>query len=257
MNEARQEAGPAGRVEHHATPKTVLITGGSRGIGKAICLEFGRAGWRVGVHYRERREDAERTVAEIAGYGAEGIVVQADVRDGGQVAQMVRTLLDRWPQLDVLVCNAGQASNRLLLKMSMAEWQETIDTNLTGTFHCLRAVGAPMITRGRGSIVVVGSFAGIQGQHGQAAYAASKSGLLGLVRTAAREWGSQNVTVNAVFPGWHQTELSGESMPAPSALEDHVLARTPDLQEVARSVYHLAQLRDVSGQVWNLDSRII
>ena len=109
----------------------------------------------------------------------------------------------------------------------------------------------------RGSIVVVGSFAGIQGHHGQVAYAASKSGLLGLVRTAAREWGSQNVTVNAVLPGWHQTELSGESMPAPSELEDHVLARTPELQEVARSVYHLAQLRDVSGQVWNLDSRII
>ncbi len=254
---AHQPIAPAKRSPAPGRRPTVLVTGGSGGIGRAICMEFGRAGWQVAVHYREHRTRAERTVAGLAGFGGEGFPVRADVRDAGQVAAMVRSVVARWSHLDVFVCNAGLASSRLLLRMGSGEWDATIDTNLTGTFHCLRAVAEHMLARRRGSVVVVGSFAGVQGHPGQAAYAASKGGLLGLVKTAAREWGRSNVTINVVFPGWQRTSLSGGAMPEAADLHDHALGRTPDLGEVARSVYHLALLKDVSGQVWNFDSRIL
>lgn len=220
-------------------------------------MEFARAGWRVAVHYREHRTQADRIAAELAGFGGEGFPVCADVRDATQVATMVRSVVARWTHLDVLICNAGRASSRLLLRMGSEEWETTIGTNLTGTFYCLRAAAKHMLARRSGSVIVVGSFAGIQGQPGQAAYAASKGGLLGLVKTAAREWGSSNVTINAVFPGWQRTGMAGDAMPDGADLHDHALGRTPDLREVARSVYHLALLKDVSGQAWNLDSRIL
>ncbi len=220
-------------------------------------MEFGRAGWRVAVHYREQRAEADRTAALLADVGGEGFPVCADIRDAAQVGAMVRTVLTRWRRLDVLVCNAGLASSRLVLRMGPDEWEATIGTNLTGTFHCLRAVADHMLARGGGSVIVVGSLAGVQGYPGQAAYAASKGGLLGLVKTAAREWGRSKVTINAVFPGWHRTGMSGSAMPEAAGLDAHALGRTPDIGEVARSVYHLALLKDVSGQVWNLDSRIL
>ncbi|MEK6617409.1 MAG: SDR family oxidoreductase [Nitrospirota bacterium] len=236
---------------------TVLVTGGSRGIGRAICLEFARAGWRVGVHYRERHEDADRTAASIKDCGGEGVTCRADIRDAQQVDAMVRDFAARWGRLDVMVCNAGQASSGLLLRARPDEWTAIIETNLTGTFHCLKAAGTVMLSQKDGSVIVVSSFAGVQGQSGQSAYATSKAGLLGLVKTAAREWGRRNVRVNAVFPGWHKTELSEAAMPDEAHVHDHVLGRLTDLNEVARSVYHVALLKDVSGQIWNLDSRIL
>jgi 3-oxoacyl-[acyl-carrier protein] reductase len=246
--------------QHLGTPDlkpTVLVTGGSRGIGRAICLEFGRAGWQVAINYRERREDADHTATDLAKEGGEGFPVQADVRIPTQVRGMVRAVLGQWSHLDVVICNAGLSSSQLLLKMKPEDWSTVIETNLTGTFHCLQAVADHMLARRHGSVIVVGSFSGAQGDAGQAAYAASKAGLLGLVRTVAREWGGSNVRVNAVFPGWHRTELSGSVMSDEAHCEDHVLGRTPDVREVARSVFHLASLNDVSGQVWNLDSRIL
>lgn len=236
---------------------TVLVTGGSRGIGRAICLEFGRARWQVAINYRERCEEADRTAADLAREGGEGLPVQADVRIASQVRAMVEAVLGQWKQIDVVVCNAGLASSQLVIKMKPEEWCSVVETNLTGTFHCLQAVGDHLLMRRNGSVVVVGSFSGAQGSVGQAAYAASKAGLLGLVRTVAREWGGSNVRVNAVFPGWHRTELTGSVMPDEADAKDHVLGRLADLREVARSVFHVAGLKDVSGQVWNLDSRIL
>ena len=236
---------------------TVLVTGGSGGIGRAICLEFGRAGWRVGVHYHTRQQEAERTAATIKTSGSESIVLQADLRNPQQVDAMIGACAARWSRLDVMVCNAGQARSGLLLRLRPEDWASIIETNLTGTFHCLKSAGAVMLSQKHGAVIVVSSFAGIQGRPGQAAYAASKAGLLGLVKSAAREWGQGNVRINAVLPGWHQTALSGPAMPAPAAQDDHALGRSPDLAEVARSVYHLALLQDISGQIWNLDSRIL
>jgi 3-oxoacyl-[acyl-carrier protein] reductase len=236
---------------------SVLVTGGSRGIGRAICIHFGQEGWHVGVHYRERLAEADRTAAAVKDAGGEGFVLQADIRDADQVKTMIRDFVARCGGLDVLVCNAGQASSNLLLRTHPDQWQTVIDTNLTGTFHCLKAAGRIMLARRDGSVVIVSSFAGHRGRAGQAAYATSKAGLLGLVKSAAREWGPSNVRVNAVFPGWHPTEMSASAMTNRSALEDHVLRRLPDRRAVAQTVFHLALLKDASGQVWNLDSRIL
>jgi 3-oxoacyl-[acyl-carrier protein] reductase len=208
------------------------------------------------VHFRERKDEAASVAASVESVGGEAVCYQADIRKAHQVTTMVRNLVHHWGHLDVMICNAGIASSRLLLRLSPEEWASVIETNLTGTFHCLQAVGQHMLERGQGTVIIIGSFAGIHGQPGQAAYAASKAGLLGLIKTAAREWGPSNVRVNAVFPGRHSTELAATSQSHPVGTDAHVLCRTPDLSEVARSVYQLALMRDASGQVWNLDSRI-
>ena len=126
-------------------------------------------------------------------------------------------------------------------------------TNLTGAFHCLRAMAPPLLAQGGGSIVIIGSHAGCHGSIGQAAYAASKAGLIGLMKTAAQEWGPKNIRINLLLPGWQNTGLSREVMPG--EWTDHALRRPPSLAEIAQTVFHLAQLKDVSGQIWNCDSR--
>lgn len=235
----------------------MLVTGGSRGIGQALCLAFGQAHCHVAVHCRERAGDAEQTAALIRAGGGQAIVCRADIREADAVDAMIGAVVSRWGRLDVLVCNAGLASGGLLLRLSADDWTRTIETNLTGTFHCVRAAGRRMVGQQDGTIVVVGSFAGFQGHAGQTAYAASKAGLLGLVRSAAKEWGPYNVRINLVLPGWQATELSRSTRPSASDLGDHALGRFTDLSEVARAVYQLACLKDASGQVWNLDSRIL
>ncbi|HYM37405.1 MAG TPA: SDR family oxidoreductase [Nitrospiraceae bacterium] len=234
---------------------TVLVTGGSGGIGRALCLAFGTAGWRVGVHYYTSAQAAARTAAMVHQRGGTALLIKADIRDGKQAREMVNQLMDRWGRLDVLICNAGVASRELVLRTDAEAWATVVDTNLTGTFHCLQAAGPVLFKQRDGTVLIVGSLAGAQGTAGQAAYAASKAGLLGLVKTVAKEWGGQNVRVNAVLPGWHNTALAGAAFPD-EAPADHVLRRTSSLKEVARIIYQLALLRDSSGQVWNLDSRI-
>jgi 3-oxoacyl-[acyl-carrier protein] reductase len=235
----------------------VLVTGGSGGIGRAICRAFGEAGWRVGVHYRRRIEDAEQTVNAVQAGGGDGIPLQADIGDPEEVGTMFEQFLSQYGRLDALICSAGETVDGLVLRLDPAKWQTVIDTNLTGTFHCLRAAGPIMQQQlDGGSIVIVGSYAGQQGRSGQAAYAASKAGLLGLMRSAAREWGPVNVRVNLVFPGWHRTRVSHGAFPDPSDFDDHLLGRPPDVSEVARTIVRLTGLQDLSGQVWNLDSRI-
>ncbi|MEP6888674.1 MAG: SDR family NAD(P)-dependent oxidoreductase [Nitrospirales bacterium] len=236
--------------------RTVLITGGSRGIGRALCFAFARAGWRVGVHYRERKAEAEHTVALMAHNGGEAMTYQADIRDPAQVEVMIKNVVATYGQLDVMICNAGVSTSHLLLRVTSEEWGDILATNLTGTFHCLQSAGRQMLEQDDGSIVVVSSYAGLHGDVGQSAYAASKAGLLGLVKAAALEWGRYNIRVNAVLPGWHQTELSSDAMPREAELKNHVLGRPPSLESVAKSVYHLATSEGMSGQVWNLDSRL-
>ncbi|HTK86356.1 MAG TPA: SDR family NAD(P)-dependent oxidoreductase [Nitrospiraceae bacterium] len=236
---------------------TVLITGGSGGIGRALCLEFAHAGWQVGVHYLDRKAEAERTVSLIIQDGGTSTTYQADIREAAQVDAMINTFVATNGRLDVMICNAGISSSRLLLRLSTEEWENLIATNLSGTFHCLQAAGRHMLEQRYGTIIVVGSYAGVHGDVGQSAYAASKAGLLGLVKASALEWGTYNIRVNAVLPGWHQTGLVSAAMPDKPELENHVLGRTPCLEEVAQSIFHLATAQDISGQVWNLDSRLL
>jgi 3-oxoacyl-[acyl-carrier protein] reductase len=234
---------------------TVLVTGGSGGIGRAICCEFARAGWRVAVHYRTHRDEAERTCSQVKDLGAEGFLCQSDIRDPLSVGRMFAEITSRWGRLDALIANAGQASSALVLRALVEDWTEVIETNLTGTFHCLQAAGQLMRQQRQGSILIIGSYAGMQGQAGQAAYAASKAGLIGLMKTAAREWGPDQVRVNMILPGWQTTALAASS--TSDRLKDHILGRPTALTDVAHAVYSLALLPDASGQVWNLDSRIL
>ncbi|HNV26728.1 MAG TPA: SDR family NAD(P)-dependent oxidoreductase [Nitrospira sp.] len=245
-------ASPFGRER-----STVLVTGGSGGIGRALCLAFARAGLWVGVHYGSHKEAAEQTFRELSLCRGEGAVYQADIRSRLEIQAMIDAVQERHGRLDVLVCNAGVASSHLVLRCPEEEWLRMIDTNLTGTYRCMAAAASLMIKQGGGSIIVIGSYAGLHGTTGQAAYAASKAGLVGLVQTAAREWGPHNIRVNLVCPGWQPTALAGDAFPAPEQLGDHVLGRVSTLEDVSRTICHLAQLPGLSGQIINLDSRIL
>lgn len=237
--------------------RAVLVTGASGGIGRAICLAFAVNGWSVGIHYHLGKTRADETLRLANEAGGLGALYEADIRDAHAVRQMVDAFT-RWAKRpSVFVCNAGIAASHLVLRQREDEWADAIATNLTGTFHCLQAMAPPLLAQGGGSIIVIGSHAGFHGSIGQAAYAASKAGLIGLVKTAAQEWGPQNVRVNLVLPGWQQTPLSEGVMSASGEWQDHALRRPPGREEVARTVVHLAQLTDVSGQVWNCDSRAL
>jgi 3-oxoacyl-[acyl-carrier protein] reductase len=237
--------------------QAVLVTGASGGIGRAICLAFATASWFVGIHYHRNKASAEETLAQVVIAGGTGALYEADVRETHAVQLMIEAACRRVPVPSVFVCNAGIGGSQLLLRQREEDWAEVIVTNLTGTFHCLRAMAPPLLAHGGGSIVVIGSHAGFHGSSGQAAYAASKAGLIGLVRTAAQEWGAGNVRVNLLLPGWQKTGLTTGIMPADDGWSDHALSRPPSREEVAKTVFHLAQLNDVSGQVWNCDSRIL
>ena len=239
----------------YSAHSTVLITGASGGIGRAISEAFGRLGWYVGVHYHRKKEAAEDTLRKVVTAGGTGDLYQADIRQSDSVQRMIDEVCGRTTGSPAFVCNAAIGKSGLLLRHQEDTWAEMMATNLTGTFHCLRAMAPPLLDRGGGSIIVVGSHTGFHGATGQAAYAASKAGLIGLVKTAAQEWGPQNVRVNLVLPGWQKTTLTKGLFPEGQGWLDHALRRPAAIEEVAGIVVHLAQLKDVSGQVWNCDSR--
>jgi 3-oxoacyl-[acyl-carrier protein] reductase len=239
-----------------AAQRTVLVTGGSGGIGRAVCLAFARAGWTVGVHYFSRPDEAATTLALVREASPQSSLYQADIRLTNEVKDMVELFIQEHGRLHTMICNAGTAAAHFVLRHQADAWQRVIETNLTGTFHCLQAAAATMVTAGGGSLIVVGSYAGAQGDKGQAAYASAKAGLLGLIRTAALEWGPFNIRINLVYPGLHRTSLQTVG-PDGQKREDHVLGRSPELEEVARTICHLAHLNDISGQVWNMDSRFV
>jgi 3-oxoacyl-[acyl-carrier protein] reductase len=235
----------------------VLVTGASGGIGRAISLAFAANGWFVGVHFHRNEVAAEETLNQVVAAGGTGALYEADICESQAVEQMVEHFCRRAPVPSVFICNAGIGGSHLLFRQREDDWAEVVATNLTGTFHCLRAMATPLIDGGGGSIVVIGSHAGFHGSIGQAAYSASKAGLIGLVRTAAQEWGTDHIRVNLLLPGWQKTGLSEGAMPAGNNWNDHALGRPPSREEVAKTVVHLAQMNDVSGQVWNCDSRVL
>ncbi|MDH5429345.1 MAG: SDR family oxidoreductase [Nitrospirota bacterium] len=235
---------------------TILVFGGSGVIGRAIATEFASQGWSVGIHYHHNRKAAEETVATISKTGGDAQIYQANVLDLSQIRTIFHAFLQDHGSLTLLIWAIGVAASKLLLKTTADEWEEAIQTNLTGAFHVLREAGPILEKQQDGTVLLIGSRSGEQGMPGQAAYAASKAGLIGLMRTAAQEWGGWNIRVNAIFPGWHTSPLSGLGIDSALNQQTHILNRTPSLDHVAKSVYHLASTRDISGQVWNLDSRL-
>jgi len=235
---------------------TVMIFGGSGTIGRAIAQEFGRQRWSVGIHYHHNQSSAEETADAIIQVDGEARIFQADVGDPSKIKKLFQSFSQDYRSLNLLVWAVGVAPSNLLAKTTPEEWTHTLHTNLSGAFHVLREAGTIFERQRDGAVVLIGSLSGEHGQTGQSAYAASKAGLIGLMQTTAQEWGSWNIRVNAIFPGWHVSPLSTSGMDTALAQQTHALNRTPSLEHVAKNVYHLALAKDVSGQVWNLDSRI-
>jgi len=212
--------------------KLALVTGGSRGIGRAIALELGRAGAEVVVGYRTGREEAEAVAAEIGGRA-----VEADVSD----ADSAKALVEAAGDVDVLVNNAGLTRDGLLVRMSDEDWRTVIDTNLSSVFYTCRAAARPMMRKRAGSIVNVSSIVGVHGNWGQTNYAASKAGIIGFTKSLARELGSRNVRANVVAPGYVRTQLTDV---LPEEATKAMLANTPlgrlgDPEDVAGCVRFL------------------
>ena len=190
--------------------KIALVTGSSRGIGRAIALELARQGCKVVVNYRANASAAGAVVEEIRGQGGEALAVGADVSDFDQARQLVEATLEAYGTVDILVNNAGIARDTLLMRMSEQDWDAVIDTNLKGAFNCIKAVQRTMLRKRSGRIINVGSVVGITGNAGQANYAAAKAGLIGLTKALGKELGSRNITVNLVAPGFIQTDMTAD-----------------------------------------------
>ena len=201
-----------------------LVTGASRGIGKAVAIRLGLAGARVVVNYNSGQSEAGEVVNIINANGGEAISLGADVTDEGQVIAMVREVVELWGRIDVLVNNAGIRKDKLLMRMTTAEWDSVIDTNLKGAYICSKAALTHMVRQRRGMIINMSSVIGLSGNPGQANYAASKSGLIGLTKTIAREIATRNVTVNAVAPGYIMTNMVEDLA---DDLKDLVKSRIP------------------------------
>ena len=212
--------------------KLALVTGGSRGIGRAIALELGRAGAEVVVGYRTGREEAEAVASEIGGRA-----VEADVSD----AESAKALVEAAGDLDVLVNNAGLTRDGLLVRMSDEDWRTVIDTNLSSVFYTCRAAARPMMRKRAGSIVNVSSIVGVHGNWGQTNYAASKAGIIGFTKSLARELGSRNVRANIVAPGYVKTQLTDVLPQEATAamLTNTPLGRLGDPEDVAGAVRFL------------------
>ena len=238
------------------TGSNVMVFGGSGVIGGAIARVFGGQGWTVGLHYHQHQTAAKKTVADIKKAGGASHLYQADITDSSQIQTLVQQFIESHFSLNVLVWAVGVGSSKLAIQTSPQDWSRTLHTNLTGAYTVLKNIGPIFEQQQDGSVVLVGSLSSEQGHEGQAAYAASKAGLIGLMRTAAQEWGPFNIRVNMVFPGWHLSPASEQGWHSAMEPRNHTLHRTPSVQYVATSVYHLALSPDTSGQIWNLDSRI-
>lgn len=190
--------------------QVALVTGGSRGIGRAVSIELARGGHPVAVNYRKDSANAKETLALVQSVGGEGVLVQADIREPDDVAAMFDFVEDALGPAQVLVNNAGIRADALALRTSDDRWQDVLDTNLTGAFLCSRRALRSMIRAGWGRIVNISSVAGVRGSSGQANYCAAKAGLIGLTRSLAREVARRGITVNVVAPGLIDTDLTSD-----------------------------------------------
>ncbi|MDD2689816.1 MAG: 3-oxoacyl-[acyl-carrier-protein] reductase [Candidatus Omnitrophica bacterium] len=187
--------------------KVALVTGGARGIGKAIAFAFAREGANL-VIADVNIEETQKTCSEIEALGRKSLGLEMDVTNYASVEEGVNKILDKFTKVDILVNNAGITKDNLLLRMKEAEWDAVLAVNLKGTFNCIKAVSRPMIKQRSGKIINIASIIGIIGNTGQANYSASKAGIIALTKTAAKELASRNINVNAVAPGFIQTEMT-------------------------------------------------
>ena len=241
------------------TGKVAIVTGASRGIGRAIALELASVGAKVAVNFASSSDAADELVAQIVGSGGEAIAIGADVSKAEQIDALVSTVMDKWGRVDVLVNNAGITRDTLLLRMKIEDWQAVIDTNLTGVFSCTRVVSKIMLKQKSGRIINIASVAGQMGNPGQANYSASKAGVIGFTKTVAKELSSRGITVNAVAPGFIATDMTND-LKAEGILQFIPLGRYGQPEEVAGMVRFLAAdpaAAYITGQTFNVDGGMV
>jgi 3-oxoacyl-[acyl-carrier protein] reductase len=241
--------------------RTALVTGGSRGIGRAIGLRLAGQGADVAFSYRGNESAAKATVGDIEALGRKGLAVQADVSDAEAADGLVKTVIDAFGKIDILVNNAGITRDDLIMRMSVEAFREVLETNLFGAFYMTKAVTRPMLKAKGGRIVNITSVSGQAGQTGQANYSAAKAGLIGLTKATARELASRSITCNAVAPGFVLTELTQD---LPEALQAEITSRTPlgrfgTTEEIANAVAFLASddAAFITGQVLAVDGGLV
>lgn len=237
--------------------KVALVTGGSRGIGKAIVLELAQAGCDLAINYAGNEQAAKAVAEEVEALGRKALVIQANVADSAAVENMIKQVIEQFGRLDILVNNAGITRDNLLMRMKEEEWDDVINTNLKGVFNCTKAVTRQMMKQRFGRIINISSVVGALGNPGQTNYAAAKAGVVGLTKAAARELASRGITVNAIAPGFITTDMT-------AALDDKTieqltsqipLARLGAPEDIAKAVRFLASedASYITGQTLHID----
>ena len=241
--------------------KVALITGGSRGIGRAIALRLAGQGADIAFSYRGNEAAAKATVADLEALGRRAVAIQGDVRDPESADAVVKAALEAFGKVDILVNNAGITRDDLIMRMSEENWRDVLETNLFGAFWTTKAVTRPMLKARSGRIINITSVSGQAGQMGQANYSSAKAGLIGLTKAAARELASRNITVNAVAPGFVLTELTQDLN---DDLKGQITERTPlgrfgTTEEIAYAVAFFAsdEAAYITGQVLAVDGGLV
>ena len=248
-------------VEKNLTGKVALVTGASRGIGRAIALKLSDAGAKVAINFAGNVEKAEEVKAEIESRGGAAMLVQGKVDNFEVVTEIVKKVVENWGTVDILVNNAGITRDDLLLKMSESEFDEVIATNLKGVFNCTKAVTKLMMKQRSGKIVNMTSVVGLIGNAGQANYAASKAGVIGFTKSAAKELAARGITVNAIAPGFIATDMTAK---LPDKIKEESLKQIPlgkygTPEDVANLAAFLVseQAAYITGQVINVDGGMV
>lgn len=237
--------------------KTAVVTGASRGIGRAIALQLASEGANVVVNFSGSEQKAQQVVEEITSLGVKAIAVQANVSDSESVQNLMNAALEQFGSIDILVNNAGITRDNLIMRMKEEEWDDVINTNLKGVFLCTKAVTRQMMKQCSGRIINITSIVGVMGNAGQANYVAAKAGVIGLTKTTARELASRNILVNAIAPGFITTEMTDA---LPEEIKSSMLAQIPlgslgEPEHIAKAVVFLASEDSnyMTGQTLHID----